>query len=144
MRLVRFFHKAFGLPVYDEPFMPDMKRVDLRWKLINEEHQEVSDELAMIWRHQQRGYNSVDEAHQDIARLAKELADLKYVVEGTALEFGIDLDAVYAEVHRSNMSKLGADGKPVRRHDGKVIKGPNYSEANVMAALGIHEGTVEP
>jgi predicted HAD superfamily Cof-like phosphohydrolase len=51
---------------------------------------------------------------------------------------------VYAEVHRSNMSKLGPDGRPVRRHDGKVLKGPNYREADVLTAMGIIEGSTTP
>ncbi len=62
----------------------------------------------------------------DLSGLAHELADVVYVAYGTALTYGFDLDAVVAEVHRANMSKLGADGKPVVRADGKVLKGPNY------------------
>ncbi len=142
MGIVREFHTAFELPVYSQPHMPDIKRVMLRWKLINEEHQEVADEFTRISRRiNGGGYTSVSEAYADLARLAKELADLRYVVEGTELEFGIPGDAVYREVHESNMSKLGPDGRPVRRHDGKVLKGPSYREADVLSAIGIFEGT---
>jgi predicted HAD superfamily Cof-like phosphohydrolase len=144
MHLIREFHRAFGQPIYGQPFMPDIKRVTLRERLIREEFEEVMEEFALIRAHQSRGYRSAREVYEDIARLAKELADVEVVVQGTALEFGIPLDRVYAEVHRSNMSKLGADGKPLRRHDGKVLKGPNYSEADTMSAIGIMEGTTSP
>ena len=66
---------------------------------------------------------------------ADALADLVYVVYGMALETGIDLAAVLAEVQRSNMSKLGADGRPVYRQDGKVLKGPGYLPPDVAAVL---------
>jgi len=66
---------------------------------------------------------------------ADALADLIYVIYGMALETGIDLASVLAEVQRSNMSKLGADGMPVYREDGKVLKGPDYFPPNVEAVL---------
>lgn len=68
-------------------------------------------------------------------RLLKELCDVLYVVYGTAYRLGYDLDGAFAEVHRSNMSKLGDDGKPVYREDGKVLKGPNYRPADVTMFL---------
>jgi predicted HAD superfamily Cof-like phosphohydrolase len=67
----------------------------------------------------------------DKIKLTKELADVLYVVIGTAVAFGLPLEKAFKEVHRSNMSKLGADGKPILREDGKVLKGPNYSEADI-------------
>ncbi len=67
--------------------------------------------------------------------LAKELADILYVTYGTAEILGIPLEDVFQEVHRSNMSKLGLSGRPVRRHDGKVLKGPNYQEADVAGVM---------
>jgi predicted HAD superfamily Cof-like phosphohydrolase len=142
---VRQFHEAFGLPVHNQPFMPDITRVMLRARLIAEEAAEVDAEFGRIkqriasdWYLSQGAAINV---YADIARLAKELSDLRYVVEGAELEFGIPGETVYAEVHRSNMSKLGEDGKPVRRHDGKVLKGPNYREADTLRAIGIIEGT---
>lgn len=138
MREVREFHTAFDLPILDEPRIPKLKRVALRAALIEEEFKEVMAELAFIKsRPRVEQWKSAADVYAAIARLAKELADLRYVVEGSALEFGIPFDAVYSEVHRSNMSKLGRDGKPVRRHDGKVLKGPDYTEADVLLALGI-------
>lgn len=68
-------------------------------------------------------------------KLAHELADVVYVAYGTALVHGIDLDAVIAEIHRSNMTKLGPDGSVVRRADGKVLKGEHYEAPDVSAVL---------
>ncbi len=68
---------------------------------------------------------------EDLPDLAKELADLLYVVYDTSAAFGLDIDRVFAEVHSSNMSKLDADGKPIYREDGKVLKGPNYQSPNL-------------
>lgn len=112
---VREFHKAFGAEL-DKPFSPRL--VKLRQHLIEEEMLEYTDEV----------YTKTMEftAQPDRQKVAKELADLLYVVYGTAATFGIDIDRVFDEVHKSNMSKLGEDGKPVYREDGKVLKGPNY------------------
>jgi predicted HAD superfamily Cof-like phosphohydrolase len=144
VRLVHEFHAAFDIPIKDEPTIPYLNRVKLRRRLIEEEFEEVCKEFDRIEHRLERGlYTSVKPVLDDVARLAKELSDLRIVCEGTELEFGIPGDAVYAEVHRSNMSKLGEDGRPVRRHDGKVLKGPNYEEANVLLVLGVVEGTTE-
>lgn len=109
------FHKAFGLPVLGSPSVPSTDRIDLRAVLLGEEEEEVLFELEELRDGEDR-----------LTELAKELADLLYVTYGCALEFGIDLDAVFAKVHASNMSKLGEDGQAVRRDDGKILKGPNY------------------
>src|SRR6056300_1010291 len=63
------------------------------------------------------------------------LTDLLVVIYGAGHAFGIDLDQCFLEVHRSNMSKLGEDGKPIYREDGKVLKGPNYSPPNIAQFL---------
>jgi len=97
-----------GQPLDVEP-TPDLAR--LRQDLIMEEAGEVWEEL-------ERPVISK-------AKLTKELADLLYVVYGTALAFGLPLDPAFNRVHESNMSKL-VDGKPLYREDGKVLKGPNY------------------
>jgi predicted HAD superfamily Cof-like phosphohydrolase len=72
--------------------------------------------------------------------IADALADIVYVVYGAALTYGIDLDAVLREVHRSNMSKLDSDGKPVLRADGKVLKSDRYVRPDIAAALGLLDG----
>jgi len=71
----------------------------------------------------------------DLVGIADALADIVYVVYGTALTYGIDLDAVLREVHRSNMSKLGRDGKPLIREDGKVVKSENYFPPDIASIL---------
>lgn len=125
---VREFHKAFGLPAPGELDRdPNPDDVAFRRTLIEEECDEACDELLWFLEYEGPGGS--------MERLAKELADLAYVVYGAAITFGIDLDAVIAEVHRSNMTKLGEDGKPIYREDGKVLKGPNYEQANVQKAL---------
>ena len=70
------------------------------------------------------------------AAVADALGDLVYVIYGMALEMGYDLRDVIQEIHGSNMTKLGEDGKPIYREDGKVLKGPNYMKPNISAALG--------
>ena len=112
---VREFHEAFGVTNQDKPGFPDFRTRALRIGLIEEEF----DELIQA------------DAEGDLIGVADALADLAYVVNGMALQYGIDLDACFAEVHASNMSKLGEDGKPIYREDGKVLKGPNYFKPNL-------------
>jgi predicted HAD superfamily Cof-like phosphohydrolase len=71
----------------------------------------------------------------DIVAVADAIADLLYVTYGAALTFGIPIREVFAEVHRSNMTKLDAEGNPVYRGDGKVMKGPSFSEPDLMPLL---------
>tara|TARA_A100000164_G_scaffold382008_1_gene437254 strand:+ start:1035 stop:1322 length:288 start_codon:yes stop_codon:yes gene_type:complete len=91
--------------------------------LISEEHREVLEAVReLLW--------NVD---HPVARehLLKELTDLVYVCHQMATCFGWDLDEAYKRVHRSNMSKLDENGKPIYRQDGKVLKGPNYYLPNL-------------
>lgn len=122
--LVGEFHAAFGVEEPTTPTIPDVDTIRLRYKLIREEFHEVETEL-----------DCAKDGDDNLANLAKELADLLVVTYGTARTFGIDIDAVMREVHRSNMSKLGADGKPVRREDGKILKGDGYTPADVESVL---------
>jgi len=123
-RWVGGFHEAFGLPVrrHPTPNIPADEAV-LRQSLLDEE----VDELRV----------AVED--RDVVAIADALADIVYIACGTAHAYGIDLDAVVAEVHRSNMTKLGADGRPVYRADGKVLKGPSYESPRVAAVLGLEE-----
>lgn len=116
---VKEFHKAFGHPVGEEPNTLLASRKAFRMRLIDEECMEM--------------YESMRDG--DVVNTAKELADILYVVYGTAVEMGIELDEVFDAVHQSNMSKLGEDGKPIYREDGKVLKGPNYSPPNIEEVL---------
>ena len=76
-------------------------------------------------------------ADDDLAAIAQELADVVYIAYGTALTYGIDLDAVIAEVHRANLSKLDENGRPLYRSDGKVAKGPRYQPPDIRGVLGL-------
>lgn len=105
------FHLAFV------PKGMDVRSV--RATLLKEEHDEVQEALKA----------------GDRGAIAKELADLVYVAYGTALVYDIDLDAAIRAVHSSNMSKLGEDGYPILREDGKVLKGPNYFTPDMSEAL---------
>jgi len=116
------FHEAFNIPILDSPQVPDAARAQLRARLVGEESREVMEALQS----------------RNLQHIAKEIADLMIVLHGTVLEYGLQhvMEEVMEEVHRSNMSKLGPDGKPLHREDGKVIKGPNYQEADLTF---IHE-----
>jgi predicted HAD superfamily Cof-like phosphohydrolase len=122
--LVQQFHRAFGVKAAKKPTIPDRDIRNLRLRLIKEEFQEVTEALL-----------APTEDPRYLEEVAKEMADLLYVVYGTADVMGIPLDEVFAEVHASNMSKLGEDGKPIYRPDGKVLKGPSYRIAKVKAIL---------
>lgn len=119
--MVQEFHRAFGQQVAKVPTLADGSVEDLRFELITEEFSELADALRK----------------RNIVEVADALTDLAYVVYGMADIYGIDLDACFREVHRSNMSKLGEDGKPILRADGKFLKGPHYSPPDLKTVLGI-------
>lgn len=114
-------------------YVPDHELLDLRFTLIEEEFLEVTEELAEldvlseVVREGKADPKVMDETK---ANLTKELADLLYVTFGTAVALGLPIVEAFDEVHRSNMSKL-VDGKPVRREDGKVLKGENYTPPDI-------------
>jgi predicted HAD superfamily Cof-like phosphohydrolase len=91
-------------------------------------------------------YNLMDEENKeyfeaaqnnDLAEVADALGDMLYILCGTILEHGMQhkIEEVFEEIQRSNMSKLGKDGKPIYREDGKVLKGPKYFKPNIQAIL---------
>ena len=138
--LVRRFHHVYGLPVQTDGASLERESLDMRMSLIAEEFSELVGAVygqaarAEIESSYRRAV-AADDGTRDTVETADALADLIYVIYGMALETGIDLPSVLAEVQRSNMSKLGADGKPVYREDGKVLKGPDYFPPNVEAVL---------
>lgn len=125
MSLVRDFHDAFGLPAPDFPTIPDSLSefhdlARMRMRLIREEYEELREEYAALAR-----AKSYPEAVPILRRLLKESADLRYVVDGGAISFGLDIDDAFEEVHESNMTKEPSpDG-------GKAVKGANYKEADM-------------
>lgn len=111
--MVRAFHAHVGQA--DAPSPDISAHRDLRVSLIAEEFKELRDALAL----------------ENVVGVADALADLLYVVVGSALQWGIPLEAVLAEVHRSNMTKTG----DLKRSDGKILKGPGYSSPDVAGVL---------
>ena len=111
--MVQEFHDTYGLPVHAEPNLSCEQTKQLRINLLQEELNELKEALE----------------NNDPLETLDALIDLQYVLDGAFLSFGLQAvkQAAFEDVHRSNMSKLGEDGKPIRRpEDGKVMKGPNY------------------
>ena len=102
--------ETFGQEVKTKVELPNKLTQKLRVRLIQEELTELIQALAI----------------DDEVEVADALTDILYVTYGAGHAFGIDLDEPFNHVHHSNMSKLGEDGKPIYREDGKVLKGPNY------------------
>lgn len=121
--MVEEFHKKFDIFVQASPteVSEDTKR--LRIRLIQEEFDELKESMA----------------EGNLAALAKEMADLLYVVYGTAVSYGIDMEPVFREVHRSNLSKVGG----YKREDGKWVKPPTYSPAKIEPLLAIQMSAPE-
>ena len=110
---VQEFHETYGLPVEDAPNISCEQTKELRINLLAEELDELKEALE----------------NNDMVETLDALIDLQYVLDGAFLSFGLQSvkQPAFDEVHRSNMSKLGEDGQPIRREgDGKVMKGPNY------------------
>lgn len=123
---VKQFHDAFRHPApakptltpYDDPAQNERLHI-LRVALIQEEFDELKEGLK----------------NQDIVEIADALADLAVVVTGAAVCYGIDLNEVFAEVNRSNMSKLDANGQPIYRADGKILKSELYSPPDIVTII---------
>lgn len=114
---VHEFHEAFCPDQINGPW--EEKVMELRLRLMDEELSEVKE----AW------YDELHDGYE--AAVVKELVDLLYVTYGTLVYLGVDADEAFRRVHESNMSKLGKNGKPIRRADGKVLKGENYQEADL-------------
>ena len=112
---VKKFMETFGQEVKSKPAFPSEKISKLRYDLIKEELDEFQEALI----------------DKNLKEVADSLTDILYVTYGAGHAFGIDLDKCFDEVQRSNMSKLGADGKPIYNEHGKVMNGPNYFEPNL-------------
>lgn len=147
---VEEFHIAFGHPVNKHPMVPERERLQLRLRLVAEEFVELLEacgaaEGCNLEDVRREIANAINYQRYDCVSLvgvADALADLDYVVEGMRLEMGINGKPIADEVHRSNMSKLGEDDKPVYREDGKVAKGPNYSPPDVAGEIRRQGGDV--
>ena len=112
---VKKFMEGFGQEVKTKSEFPSDKILKRRYDLIKEELDEFAQALK----------------DKDLKEVADSLTDILYVTYGAGHAFGIDLDKCFDEVQRSNMSKLGEDGKPIYNEQGKVMKGPKYFQPNL-------------
>jgi len=116
------FHKAFGLGMKETPTANlGIKKNLLRYELMREENEEYLEAAN----------------NNDLVEVADALGDMLYILCGTIIEHGMQykIEEVFNEIQRSNMSKLGEEGKPIYREDGKVLKGPNYFKPNIQEIL---------
>ena len=119
---VEKFHDTFGIPnEYAPKATISNDLIDLRFKLMAEENEEYLEAAKS----------------GDLVEVADALGDMMYILCGTILSHGMQhkIEEVFEEIQRSNMSKLGEDGKPVYREDGKVLKGPNYFRPNIAKII---------
>ncbi len=126
MKKVAEFHTVFDIPISKKCHLPmstpsDKEARELRMRLLHEEYME---------------YLAGEEAH-DMEEIADGLADMVYIICGTALTYGIPLERVFGVVHRANMAKLWPDGKPRVREDGKVRKPEGWSPPNIAEVLKV-------
>lgn len=119
---VKKFHKAFKLDYLESP-KADLgsDKNKLRFNLMKEENEEYLEAAN----------------NDDLVEVADALGDMLYILCGTIIEHGLQhkIDEVFDEIQNSNMSKLGGDGNPIYREDGKVLKGPNYFKPNIEKIL---------
>ena len=119
---VEEFHNAFGIESANSPtFDVSEQKIILRYNLMKEENEEYLEAAQ----------------NKDLVEVADALGDMLYILCGTILSHGMQhkITEVFEEIQRSNMSKLGADGKPICREDGKILKGPNYFKPNIASIL---------
>ncbi len=122
LEAVKEFHEAFGLGVKHDPVANlGSDKLKLRFNLMAEENEEYLEAAE----------------EDDLVEVADALGDMLYILCGTILEHGMQykIEEVFEEIQRSNMSKLGADGKPIYREDGKVLKGPSYFKPDIKSIL---------
>ncbi len=122
LKAVKEFHQAFGLGVKESPIgLLPTRKLKLRFDLMAEENEEYLEAAQ----------------NDDLVEVADALGDMLYILCGTILEHGMQykIEEVFNEIQNSNMSKLGADGKPIYREDGKVMKGPNYFKPDIKSIL---------
>jgi len=122
LKAVKAFHEAFGLGVKEIPTAQlSTQKLKLRFDLMAEENEEYLEAAQ----------------NNDLVEVADALGDMLYILCGTILEHGMQykMEEVFNEIQNSNMSKLGANGKPIYREDGKVMKGPNYFKPDILKIL---------
>lgn len=142
------FHMKFGHPVRFVSATLTRDEAILTLGLIEEELRELAEAMFpdLPYDPECKSMSEVlelypyDYAYEpDLVAIADAVADLDVVVNGAGIRHGFDMDALGREVYESNMSKLGEDGKPIYKPNGKIAKGPNFREPNIARALGISE-----
>ena len=119
---VEEFHNAFGIESANSPTVDvSEQKIILRYNLMKEENEEYLEAAQ----------------NKDLVEVADALGDMLYILCGTILSHGMQhkISEVFEEIQRSNMSKLGSDGKPIYREDGKILKGPHYFKPNIASIL---------
>lgn len=144
------FHETFGHPVSWSPTVPDAETRRLRCALLLEEVLEFCTASGFVVREVEVNNEvklelfsfdgTAEAAATSLTEAADALADIRYVTDGAALVWGIPLEKCLREVHRSNMSKTGPDGKPLLRDDGKILKGPNFTPPAIAEILALYSG----
>ena len=122
IKAVTEFHNAFRLNVEYKPKSDISTEItELRYNLMKEENEEYLQAVKS----------------NDLIEIGDALGDMLYILCGTIISHGFQnkIEAIFDEIQRSNMSKLGADGKPIYREDGKVLKGPNYFKPDIEKIL---------
>lgn len=121
IQMVADFHTVFDQKDGNKPRLINSRDGQLRYSLLLEENNEYLEAVEK----------------NDLVGIADALGDQLYIIYGTILKHGLQgkIEQVFKEIHRSNMSKLGADGKPVYREDGKILKGPGYFKPNIKDIL---------
>lgn len=140
------FHEVFGAPVAWKPTVPDYERRVLRCRLILEEFLEFVEASGLTLNINGRdalisdAWFSDSGEPIDLVEAADALGDLRVVIDGSNLEWGFPGEKILREIHRSNMSKAGADGKPIVREDGKILKGPHFTLPQIAEILELYSG----
>ena len=119
---VKVFHESFKIGYRETPKANlGLEKNELRFNLMKEENEEYL----------------VAANNNDLVEVADALGDMLYILCGTIIEHGLQhkVEEVFDEIQRSNMSKLGDNGEPIYREDGKVLKGPNYFKPNIASIL---------
>lgn len=121
LQQLKEFSTAYNAFMNEQPAIPPAEIIALRLRLLREEVDELEEALRM----------------GDLVGVADAQTDIQYILFGTVLATGMQdiFEKLFDEVHRSNMSKLGEDGKPILREDGKVLKGPNFTLPSLVPII---------
>jgi predicted HAD superfamily Cof-like phosphohydrolase len=121
VNMVGEFHQVFDQKDATKPTLVPKNLGKLRYSLLLEENKEYLEAVEK----------------EDLVEIADALGDQLYIIYGTILKHGLQdkIEDVFKEIHRSNMSKLGADGRPIYREDGKILKGPGYTRPDIASII---------